>query len=210
MGDPDMMKHLGGPESEEQIVRRHQCYLRLPETGTASMFKLVWGPAFEAVGGIGFWERTWRDQLIYEMGWFVLPAYQGRGIATKGCRSCCCPSASGTETSIHACIPVVSNAASNAICRKLGFSLIEECDFEYPPGQLMRVNDWCLDLFEKKESRHQQTSHPAPSPRRAGLLTIASNQSTTLRWFFAVADASGRSASWIAEPFVPPGHNRAH
>ena len=83
LGDPEMMKYLGGPESEEQIVQRNQRYARHPETGTAHMFKIVWGPASEAVGSIGFWERTWRDQLIYETGWSVLPAYQGRGIATK-------------------------------------------------------------------------------------------------------------------------------
>jgi hypothetical protein len=25
--------------------------------------------------------------------------------------------------------------------------LLEECDFEYPPGNPMRCNDWRLDLF---------------------------------------------------------------
>jgi hypothetical protein len=32
------------------------------------------------------------------------------------------------------------------VCRKAGFSLVGECDFEYPPGNLLRSNDWCLDL----------------------------------------------------------------
>jgi hypothetical protein len=31
LGDPDMMTHLGGPESPEQILQRHQRYLRLLE-----------------------------------------------------------------------------------------------------------------------------------------------------------------------------------
>jgi hypothetical protein len=48
---------------------------------------------------------------------------------------------------MHA-FPSVSNAPSNAICRKLGFSLIEECEFEYPPGNWLTVNDWRLDLLE--------------------------------------------------------------
>ena len=30
--------------------------------------------------------------------------------------------------------------------RKLGFARIEECEFEYPPGHVMRSNDWRLDL----------------------------------------------------------------
>jgi len=28
-----------------------------------------------------------------------------------------------------------------------GFTLLEECEFEYPKGSLMRCNDWRLDLF---------------------------------------------------------------
>jgi hypothetical protein len=38
------------------------------------------------------------------------------------------------------------NAPSNAICRKLGFTLLEELEFEYPPGSFMRCNDWRLNL----------------------------------------------------------------
>jgi hypothetical protein len=38
------------------------------------------------------------------------------------------------------------NAPSNAICREVGFELLGELDFEYPPGHSMRCNDWCLDL----------------------------------------------------------------
>ena len=26
-------------------------------------------------------------------------------------------------------------------------TLLEECDFEFPPGHHMRCNDWRLDLF---------------------------------------------------------------
>ncbi len=47
------------------------------------MFRIVWGPKSEVVGSIGYWRKTWRDQFVYEMGWLVLPAYQGHGIATK-------------------------------------------------------------------------------------------------------------------------------
>ena len=40
--------------------------------------------------------------------------------------------------------PSVDNGASNAICRKGGFTLLEECDVEDPPGSVMRCNDWEL------------------------------------------------------------------
>ena len=46
---------------------------------------------------------------------------------------------------MHA-FPSVENAPSNAICRKLGFELLEACEFEYPKGHFMTCNDWRLDL----------------------------------------------------------------
>ena len=36
--------------------------------------------------------------------------------------------------------------ASNAICRKAGFTLVGETDIEYPPGSIMRCNEWRLGL----------------------------------------------------------------
>ncbi|HSB00276.1 MAG TPA: GNAT family N-acetyltransferase [Anaerolineales bacterium] len=145
LGDPDMMAHLGGPESPEQIVRRHQRYLHLPETD--HMFRIVSSSTSEALGSIGYWERTWRDRPIYETGWFILPAYQGRGIATKAGEAAIDHARREHRHQFLHAFPSVSNAASNAICRKLGFSLLEECQFEYPPGNFMQVNDWQLDLF---------------------------------------------------------------
>src|SRR5690242_1888628 len=79
LGDAGMMEHLGGPETLEQIRQRHQRYLHLPETD--HMFTILFEG--QAVGNIGYWKKNWRDHLVYEMGWFVLPEYQGRGIATK-------------------------------------------------------------------------------------------------------------------------------
>ena len=39
LSDPEMMEHLGGPESLEQIQQRHGRYLGLPETD--HMFTIV-------------------------------------------------------------------------------------------------------------------------------------------------------------------------
>jgi hypothetical protein len=53
--------------------------------------------------------------------------------------------AAGERRFVHA-FPAVDNGPSNAICRKLGFTLLEAMEFEYPKGHLMRCNDWQLDL----------------------------------------------------------------
>jgi len=146
MSNPDVMEYLGGPESLEQIASRHQRYVHLSENGTDHMFKIVWGPDAEPVGKIGYWKKNWRDQVVYEMGWMVLPAYQGHGIATKAGQEVIRLARSENHFSVVHAFPSVLNLASNAICRKLGFSLLEECQFEYPPGQMMTVNDWRLGL----------------------------------------------------------------
>ena len=150
MGDPDMMAHLGGPETPEQILKRHQRYLRLPETD--HMFKVVLGSVAEVVGSIGYWEKTWRDQAVYEIGWLVLPGYQGHGIATKAAAAVIEHARREPKYQFMHAFPSVENPASNAICRKLGFTLVDECQVEYPPGRWMTINDWSLDLFEKRAS----------------------------------------------------------
>jgi RimJ/RimL family protein N-acetyltransferase len=42
--------------------------------------------------------------------------------------------------------PGVENAASEALCRKAGFTLVEPRDFEFPEGHWMRCNAWSLTL----------------------------------------------------------------
>ena len=148
LGDPEMMEHLGGPESAEQILRRHIRYTRFPVDGTDHMFKIVWAPDAEGVGNVGYWRKTWREQSVYEIGWLVLPSYQGRGIATSAAAAAIEHARREPKYRFMHAFPSVENAASNAICRKLGFTLIEECQFEYPAGRSMRVNDWRLTLFQ--------------------------------------------------------------
>jgi RimJ/RimL family protein N-acetyltransferase len=144
-GDPAMMEHLGGAESPQKIAERHERYLRLP--AGEQMFKIV-DDAGEPLGLVGYWERDWRDQRVYETGWFVLPAFQGRGIAAAATSLAIALAAAERRNRFMHAFPSVTNPASNAICRKLGFELVEEdLEFEYPKGSLLRCNDWRLALF---------------------------------------------------------------
>jgi RimJ/RimL family protein N-acetyltransferase len=144
LGDPAMTEHLGGPESQEKIVERQARYVKA-ESG---LFKIVDQETGEGAGWVGYWDKTWRDQEVYEIGWAVLPAFQGRGIArTATAQAIAAARAEQTRRFVHA-FPSVDNAPSNAICRKLGFTLLGEYDFEYPKGSFMRCNDWRLDLFD--------------------------------------------------------------
>lgn len=143
LGDPEMTVHVGGPESPEKITERQGRY----EAPGSRQYKIVEEASGEAVGWVGYWERQWRDQLVYEVGWSVLVGFQGRGIAVSATAQLIeLARAERRHRFMHA-FPSVDNGPSNAICRKLGFTLLEALDLEYPPGHPLRCNDWRLDLF---------------------------------------------------------------
>jgi RimJ/RimL family protein N-acetyltransferase len=143
MGDPAMTEHLGGPESPEKIRERQSRY-EPPDSG---MFKIVDEKTGEAAGSVGYWERAWRERQVYEVGWSVLPAFQRRGFASLATAQVVALARSERKHRFLHAFPSIHNAPSNAICRRLGFTLLGEYEFEYPPGRLMRCNDWRLDLF---------------------------------------------------------------
>jgi RimJ/RimL family protein N-acetyltransferase len=105
------------------------------------MFKIVDDASGEAVGSVGYWKRTRDGEQVYETGWSVLPAFQGRGIARMATALAIARARSERKHRFLHAFPSVDNAPSNAICRKLGFTLLGENEFEYPPGNLMRCND---------------------------------------------------------------------
>ncbi len=77
LGDPAMTEYVGGPETPEKIAERQARY----ERPGSRQFKIIDEESGEGVGWVGCWEITSRDEQVYEMGWSVLPAFQGRGIA---------------------------------------------------------------------------------------------------------------------------------
>lgn len=142
-----MNVHLGGPEALQKIRERHERYRQSSVTGKNPMFVIVVGPQRTAAGSIGYWEKEWQGEKIWETGWSVLPGFQGQGIATQATFAVVERArAEGKHRFLHA-FPSVDNGASNAICRNVGFTLQGEVDFEFPPGHVMRCNDWRLDLF---------------------------------------------------------------
>jgi RimJ/RimL family protein N-acetyltransferase len=140
LNTPEMTEHLGGPETEEQLVARDAKYVRfdaLPEGGTYVV--LVDG---EPAGDIMYWS-TGDD---WEMGWGVLTAFQGRGVATSAVLLALDAARSERRFRYVHAVPRVSNDASNAVCRRVGFILAGTEDMEYPPGQWSPSNDWIYDL----------------------------------------------------------------
>jgi RimJ/RimL family protein N-acetyltransferase len=129
---PEMTEHLGGPEAPESIQLRHRRYVAAAKSGTFSddekgyaayIFKAILEPDGVAVGGVNFWDREWKGEQVYEIGWGVVPEFQGRGIASA------------------AVAQAVDIARATS---RLGFELLGEVQFEYPKGHWMQCNDWVL------------------------------------------------------------------
>src|SRR5690349_6967991 len=81
----EMTRFLGGPEPESAIRARHERALALAVSGAGQMFRIAL-PDAPGAGSVGYWEREWRGNTVYEMGWLVLPDYQGRGVASAAVR----------------------------------------------------------------------------------------------------------------------------
>ena len=149
LGDPSQMVHLNGPESPETLRKRHKLFLALSADPSAGcMYTITMGPENAPVGNVGYWESDEGGQKGWETGWFVLPEFQGKGIATAATRLLVNHVAKLGRRFLFA-YPSVNNHRSNAICRRLGFALARETESEYPPksGKLLRVNVWRLDLM---------------------------------------------------------------
>jgi len=156
LGEPSQMVHLNGAESAEKIRKRHSLFLRMSaDPGAGCQFTILSGPLHAPAGNVGYWDSGWKGHTGWEMGWFELPEFQGRGIATSASRRVI---GLITELRSHRFVfafPSVENDPSNAICRKLGFTFVEEARSEYPPGSglFLNCNIWMLTLPDESDIR---------------------------------------------------------
>lgn len=138
--DPVVMRELGGPVDPARLPVVHA-----RRVGEPWYFTIVPEPPGPAAGTIGIWEKELDGLTIHETGWMVLPAFQGRGIASRALGLLIERARSAGEIpSMHA-FPPSSNAPSNALCRRFDFTLRGEHDFVYA-GRTLRCNHWVLEL----------------------------------------------------------------
>src|SRR4051794_37633288 len=108
-GDPAQMAHVGGAETAEKIAERQARYVADP-----GQFRIVAGDGGRGAGWVGFWTREWRGETVYEIGWSVLPAFQGRGIASAATALAVEEARRARAAEAVHAFPGVDNAPSNA------------------------------------------------------------------------------------------------
>jgi RimJ/RimL family protein N-acetyltransferase len=144
--DPRMMEHLGGPLPREGLADKLRLDVASAEAGDSWIFKIV--PDDDphvAAGTVCIWEHEWRGRPINEIGWMVLPAFQGRGLGSEAVRSILQRARAESRWDVVHAFPPVANARSGAMCRKMGFSWVDTCDFEFR-DRILRCDHWQLDL----------------------------------------------------------------
>ncbi len=151
--DPELMRHVGGPRPEADVRAAHQRRLDLMAKGDAQMYKIVTDDASAVLGTIGMWKIDWEGPQSYEMGWFVLPEHQGKGVATTAARLLLARARANPDVRYVHAYPAVTNDASNALARKIGMEKLGEFDNEGFAG-ILRCNNWRIGLLMQQSIIH--------------------------------------------------------
>jgi RimJ/RimL family protein N-acetyltransferase len=141
--DPVMMSELGGPLPKEGIpakIRADVASVQADESWNSVILDDDGAPA----GSVCIWRHDEDGDPHSEIGWMVLPEFQGRGLGKAAAAAILRRAAADGRWGVIYAYPGVTNEASNGICRSLGFSLVETIDTEWAERPL-RVNRWVID-----------------------------------------------------------------
>jgi RimJ/RimL family protein N-acetyltransferase len=150
--DPRMMEHLGGPLPREGLAEKLRRDVASTAAGETWILKIIPEPdTGTAAGTVVVWDHEIKGETFTEIGWMVLPEFQGRGLGSEAVRAVLRKARREGRWHVINAFPPVSNPASNAMCRTLGFSKIEEVDFQFR-DRTLRCNHWQLDLRSAREA----------------------------------------------------------
>jgi RimJ/RimL family protein N-acetyltransferase len=139
-GDPAMMADLGGPLPRDGIERSFHREVAWAEAGTA-WIKMILPTESSPVAGT---VTVWQHDGLSEIGWLVLPEFQGRGLAGQAVREILHQAGEDGRWGVIHAYPGTANGPSNSICRSAGFTFVEELDLEFA-GRTLRSNHWLVD-----------------------------------------------------------------
>jgi RimJ/RimL family protein N-acetyltransferase len=144
--DPQMMAELGGPRPLGDIAQAHSKSLALAAEEKCWPLEIILDDGSLTAGMIDVFESSRDDEVIYEIGWMILPEFQNRGIASQAVREVLDRARAVRKFGqVHA-FPAVTNGASNKICMKHGFANLGERQVDFA-GRNLRCNHWRVELF---------------------------------------------------------------
>jgi len=144
--DPVMMAELGGPLPREGIEAKVARDVRQAAADTEWIKMIVPDEAAPegVAGSVVLWPHDEDGKPIDEIGWMVLPEFQGRGLGTMAVRALLeLARDDGRWGLVHA-FPATTNGPSNGICRSVGFTFADERDITVA-DRVFRTNHWIIN-----------------------------------------------------------------
>ncbi|HEY2128308.1 MAG TPA: GNAT family N-acetyltransferase [Streptosporangiaceae bacterium] len=144
--DPVMMAELGGPQPRHGIEDKVRRDAAEASAGTSLIKMIVPDPAEPAAvaGSVTLWSHADSGTELSEIGWMVLPEFQGRGFGKRAVRALLELARDEDRWGVVHAFPAVTNAPSNALCRSVGFWLAGETETAFA-GRIFRTNHWLID-----------------------------------------------------------------
>lgn len=143
--DPVMMTELGGPLPRAGMVDKVRRDAADAAADRAWIKMIV--PDAEApdvvAGHVTIWSHETDDGPLSEIGWMVLPAFQGRGLGKRAVRALLVQARDEDRWGTVHAFPATSNGPSNGICRSLGFRYVTELDVPFA-DRVLRSNHWAI------------------------------------------------------------------
>jgi RimJ/RimL family protein N-acetyltransferase len=142
--DPAMMADLGGPLARDGMEAKVETDVRRTRADEYWVSMIVPDAAAPEVvaGTVALWSHGegGRPELS-EIGWMVLPEFQGHGYAKSAVRALLERARDDGRWGVVHAFPGVTNAASNALCRSVGFTLVGERNVTFA-GRVLRTHHW--------------------------------------------------------------------
>ena len=145
--DPVMMAELGGPLPRKGIEQKVARDVQAAAVDEAWIKMIVPGETAPEVvaGSVALWSHDEHGgEPITEIGWMVLPEFQGRGLAKQAVRMLLELARDEDRWGLVHAFPATTNGPSNGICRSLGFRLAGEREVTFA-GRVLRSNDWVIN-----------------------------------------------------------------
>ncbi|GGQ27429.1 MULTISPECIES: GNAT family N-acetyltransferase [unclassified Streptomyces] len=144
--DPVMMAGLGGPLPREGMADKVRRDARDAAADVAWIKMIVPDPAAPEVvaGSVTIRSHGSGDGQPAEIGWMVLPEFQGRGLGKRATRVLLERARDEDRWGVVHAFPATGNGASNGICRSLGFRFVAEREVTFA-GRVLLSNHWAID-----------------------------------------------------------------